>query len=77
MPVRSYFEVDTPRHAKLGGDASDHTRYLRLTATIAPYISNGVAAAPTLGWKSNEVSAGARLIAPIYGRVRKFLPDRK
>ena len=77
MPVVSYFEVDTPRHARNVGDASEHTRYLRLTATVAPYINNGVAAAPILGWKSNEVSAGARLAAPIYGKVLSFLPNRK
>jgi len=48
-----------------------------LTATIAPYINKGVSAAPTLGWKSNEISAGARLIAPIYGKVLAFLPNRR
>jgi hypothetical protein len=77
MPVVSYFEVDTPRHARNVGSASEHTRYIRLTATVAPYINNGVAAAPLLGWKSNEISAGARLIAPIYGKVLSFLPTRK
>jgi hypothetical protein len=77
MPVVSYFEVDTPRHARNVGSASEHTRYIRLTATVAPYINNGVAAAPLLGWKSNEISAGARLIAPIYGKVLSFLPNRK
>lgn len=77
MPVVSYFEMDTPRHARNVGSASEHTRFLRLTATVAPYINNGVAAAPLLGWKSNEISAGARLIAPIYGKVLSFLPNRK
>lgn len=76
MPTTPYFEMDTPRH-RMVGDASDHTRYLRLTATVAPYINSGVAAAPTLGWKSPEISAGARLIAPIYGKVLAFLPNRK
>jgi hypothetical protein len=77
MPVESYFELDTPRHARLTSTASEHTRYLRLTATVAPYINNGVAAAPRLGWKSNEVSLGARVIAPIYGKVLAFLPNRR
>lgn len=77
MPVTSYFEIDTPRHARNVGDASEHTRYLRLTATVAPYINSGVAAAPILGWKSPEISAGARLVAPIYGRIVKFVPNRK
>lgn len=77
MPVRSYLELNEPRHVRLTTDASDHTRYIRLTATVAPYIRNGVAAAPTLGWKSNELSAQARLIAPLYGIVRGILPNRR
>lgn len=76
MPTSPFFEIDKPRH-KIVGDASDHTRFLRLTATVAPYINNGVAAAPTLGWKDAQTSAGARLIAPIYGKVLAFLPNRK
>jgi hypothetical protein len=59
------------------GDIIPFIRSLRLTATVAPYINSGVAAAPTLGWKSPEISAGARLIAPIYGKVLAFLPNRK
>lgn len=77
MPVISYFEPNEPRHARLTTSASDHTRYLRLAATVAPYINNGVAAAPTLGWKSNELSAQARLIAPLYGSLRAFIPNAK
>jgi hypothetical protein len=76
MPTSPFFEIDKPRR-NIVGDASEHTRYLRLTATVAPYINNGVAAAPILGWKSPEVSTGARLIAPLYGKVLAFLPNRK
>lgn len=77
MPVRSFLELNEPRHVRLTTDASDHTRYLRMAATVAPYINNGVAAAPRLGWKSNEVSAQARLIAPLYGILNGILPNRK
>lgn len=76
MPVTSYFEPDTPRHKSVG-DASEHTRYLKMMATVAPYIGNGVAAAPRLGWKSPQLSTQARLIAPLYGRINAFLPNRK
>ncbi len=62
---------------RLTTDASEHTRYLRMAATVAPYIRNGVAAAPTLGWKSNELSAQARLIAPLYGILNGILPNRR
>jgi len=77
MPVQSYLELNAPRHVRLTTSASEHTRYLRMAATVAPYIQNGVAAAPTLGWKSNELSAQARLIAPLFGIVNGLYPNRR
>jgi hypothetical protein len=77
MPVTSYLELNEPRHVKLTTSASDHTRYIRLAATVAPYIQNGVAAAPTLGWKSNELSAQARLVAPLFGILNGLYPNRR
>lgn len=77
MPVISYFEPNAPRHAALTSSASDHTRYVRLMAQVAPYINNGVNQAPTLGWKSNEISAQARLITPIWGGLNAFIPSRR
>lgn len=78
MPVTSYFEIDQPRHVRLTTDASDHTRYVRIMATVAPYIQNGkVIGSPTLGWKTPELNAQVRLIAPIYGKLNAFIPNRK
>jgi hypothetical protein len=77
MPVRSFLELNEPRHVRLTTDASEHTRYLRMAATVAPYINNGVAAAPRLGWKSNEISAQARLVAPLYRILNGILPNRR
>lgn len=78
MPVFSYFEIDQPRHAKLTTSAGDHTRYVRLMATAAPYIQAGkVMAAPTLGWKSPMLDAQVRVIAPIYGKLNSFIPNRR
>ena len=77
MPVSSFLELNTPRHVRLTTDASEHTRYVLMAATVAPYIGNGVSAAPRLGWKSNEVSTSARLVAPLYGILNGFLPNRK
>jgi hypothetical protein len=48
-----------------------------MAATVAPYINSGVAAAPILGWKSPSVSTDARLIAPLYGILNGFLPNRR
>jgi len=78
MPVFSFFEIDAPRHAKLTTSAGDHTRYVRIMAAAAPYIQNGrTVGAPTLGWKSPELNAQVRMIAPIWGKVNAFLPNRK
>ena len=78
MPVQSYFEINAPRHVKLTTSASDHTRYVRLMATAAPYIQPGKGlGAPTLGWKSNELNAQVRVIAPIWGALNAFVPNRK
>jgi hypothetical protein len=77
MPVGSYLELSTPRHVKLTTSAGEHTRYVRLAAQIAPYINDGVSAAPRLGWKSPALSTEARLIAPIYGILNGLLPNRR
>jgi hypothetical protein len=77
MPVSSYLELNRPRHVALTTDASEHTRYIRMAATVAPYINSGVAAAPRLGWKSPSLSTEARLIAPLYGILNGFLPNRR
>jgi len=77
MPVSSFLELNAPRHVRLTTDASEHTRYLRMAAQVAPYIRNGVAAAPSLGWKSPEISAQARLVAPLYGIINGLYPNRR
>lgn len=78
MPVFSYFEPNTPRHATLTTSAGDHTRYVRLMAQAAPYVQSGQqVGAPTLGWKSPSLSADVRLIAPLWGSVNAFIPNRK
>ena len=78
MPVQSYFEIDAPRHVKLTTSASDHTRAVRLMATVAPYIQSGkVLQGPTLGWKSPALDAQVRTIAPLYGKLNAFIPNRK
>jgi len=80
MPVRSFLELDgkgVQVHVGLTSDASEHTRYIRMAATLAPYIANGVNPTPNaLGWRSMDANRDARIIAPIFGRVRSFLPNR-
>lgn len=78
MPTSPFFEV-APRERHVGppADASDYTKFIRMSATVAPYINSGVNAAPTLGWKSNELAAQARRFTPIFGLVRAFIPGAK
>lgn len=78
MPVFSYFEPSEPRHVKLTTSAGDHTRHVRLLAQAAPYIQSGqVVGAPTLGWKSPALNTEVRLIAPLWGSLNAFIPNRK
>lgn len=78
MPVQSYFEPNAPRHVTLTTSASEHTRYVRLMATAAPYIQSGkVVGAPTLGWKSPSLNSGVNLIAPLWGNLNAFIPNRR
>jgi hypothetical protein len=78
MPVESYFEMNEPRHVRLTTSAGEHTRYVRMMAQAAPYIQNGqVVGAPTLGWKSPALNTQVRLIAPLWGNINAFIPNRK
>lgn len=78
MPTSPFFEVSpVRRHVGPPADASDYTRTVRQMATIAPYINNGVGAAPTLGWKSPSLNTEMRVIAPIYGLLNTFIPNRR
>jgi hypothetical protein len=80
MPVSSFLELGgggARIHTPLTTDASEHTRYIRMAATIAPYINRGVSPVPNaLGWRDMGASRDARLVAPIYGRIQAFLPNR-
>ena len=76
--MRSFFEPNEPRHVRLTTDASEHTRYVRMMAQAAPYIQSGkVVGVPTLGWKSPALNTQITLIAPIWGGLNAFLPNRK
>lgn len=78
MPTSPFFEVSpVQRHVGPPADASDYTKAVRQMATIAPYINSGVSAAPTLGWKSPRLSTEMRIIAPLFGQLNAFLPNRK
>ena len=77
MPVESYYEISQPRHVRLTTSAGEHTRYVRMMAQVAPYIQAGQqVGGPRLGWKSPSLNAEARLIAPLWGGLNGFIPNR-
>jgi hypothetical protein len=78
MPVESFFEISEPRHVRLTTSAGEHTRHVRMLAQAAPYVQPGQqVGAPRLGWKSPALNAEVRLIAPLWGALNTFLPNRK
>lgn len=49
-----------------------------MLAQAAPYVQPGQqVGAPRLGWKSPALNAEVRLIAPLWGALNTFLPNRK
>lgn len=76
MPTSPFFEVSpVQRHVGPPADASEYTRYVRMKSTIAPYI-NTATGRPTLGWKSPSLDTQVRLLAPIFGQLNGFIPNR-
>lgn len=76
--MESFFEIDQPRHVRLTTSAGEHTRYVRMMAQAAPYVTAGqTVGAPRLGWKSPALNAEVRLIAPLWGALNTFLPNRR
>jgi hypothetical protein len=77
MPTSPFGQVNPPLRRAMVGDASEHTRFIRMAATIAPYTSQNQAAIPNnLGWRSMEASRDVRVMLPMLGAFRSFVPNR-
>ena len=77
MPTSPYGQVNPPVRRMMVGDASEHTRFIRMTSTIAPYASQNQAARPTLlGWRDMQASRDVRVIMPILAAFKSFVPNR-
>lgn len=80
MPIASYLESNGTPHAKTWRDASEHTRFIRMAATVAPFISqpNGLNV-PKGGFNSKsggmQANRDARLISPVFGTFKTFAPN--
>lgn len=77
MPTSPYGQVNPPVRRAMVGDASEHTRFIRMAATIAPYASQNQGAIPNnLGWRSMQANRDVRVIMPILGAFKSFVPNR-
>ena len=81
MPVaQSFFEPgrDTTQRHMRGVDASEYTRFVRMSATVAPYINNTTTfnrPFARLG-QSQEANLDARFVSGIFGGLRPFVVNK-
>ena len=77
MPTSPYGQVNPPVRRMMVGDASEHTRFIRMASTLAPYQSQNQAASPNLlGWRDMQANRDARTIMPILGAFKSYIPNR-
>jgi hypothetical protein len=77
MPTSPFGQVNPPVRRAMVGDASEFTRFVRMSSTILPYNSRGQSAIPNnLGWRSQEANRDARVFSPILGAFKSFVPNR-
>ena len=77
MPTSPYGQVNPTVRRMMVGDASEHTRFIRMASTIAPYAAQNQAAIPNLlGWRSMQARRDVGVILPILGAFKSFVPNR-
>jgi hypothetical protein len=77
MPTSPFGQVNPPVRRAMVGDASEFTRFVRMASTIAPYAAQNQSAIPNpLGWRSMDASRDARVIMPMLGAFKSFVPNR-
>jgi len=77
MPTSPYGQVNPPVRRAMVGDASEHTRFIRMSSTILPYAAQNQAAKPSLlGWRDMGANRDVRTIMPILGAFKSFVPNR-
>lgn len=77
MPTSPFGQVNPPVRRAMVGDASEFTRFVRMSSTIAPYVAQNQAAIPNLlGWRSMQARRDVGVIMPILGAFKSFVPNR-
>lgn len=81
MPVaQSFFEPgrsDAQRHVR-GVDASEYTRFVRMSATVAPYIDPATTFHRPFARNGQSQSANldSRFVSTIFGGLRPFVANK-
>jgi hypothetical protein len=77
MPTSPYGQVNPPVRRAMVGDASEHTRFIRMSSTLLPYASQNQSARPSLlGWRDMQARRDVGVITPILGAFKSFVPNR-
>jgi hypothetical protein len=81
MPVsQSFFEpgrAPAARHMR-GVDASEYTRFVRMSATVAPYINTTttISRPNSLGWRNQQANLDANVVSTLFSGLRPFVANK-
>ena len=77
MPTSPFGQVNPSVRRAMVGDASEFTRFVRMSSTIAPYANQNQAAKPSLlGWRDMQATRDVRVMMPILAAFKSFVPNR-
>lgn len=77
MPTSPFGQVNPPVRRAMVGDASEHTRFIRMSSTLLPYVTQNQGAKPSLlGWRDMGANRDVRVIMPMLGAFKSFVPNR-
>jgi len=77
MPTSPFGQVNPPVRRAMVGDASEFTRFVRMSSTILPYNTQGQSAIPNnLGWRDIQARRDVGVMLPILGAFKSFVPNR-
>ena len=79
MPVaQSFFEPSAPARHMRGVDASEYTRFVRMAATVAPYInpSTTFRRPYARNGQSQEAALDSRFVSTIFSGLRPFVVNK-
>ena len=77
MPTSPYGQVNPPVRRAMVGDASEHTRFIRMASTLAPYQAQNQGAIPNLlGWRNMSARRDVGTIMFQLGAFKSYIPNR-